>query len=305
MTRCSITTAVDPKRTSPQVPLLASPAEPKLKFSSTPKAVNKSQYHEFLPNMPAMKFLQADSINPRALAQVETYPTANPVGQNNNRILQADLVNDVDASNPVAREENTHCAAPKEQVLNAAGILFDAAKEQDPITPTIDTEPASGSMDDKPDADSRTAYAQNCPVTDCWYHDNTFSSKAQRDMHVTLHYEGEHKCNECNIKNGMEGRFVSAGYFKLHVRKHHMTFGFWCQICLQLFSGSGFVEHLNDCIVHAVELEASGRARGCSLFACDHYLVDFPSKQDREQHMMGHLWPSLSDPNAFLREHID
>ena len=207
--------------------------------------------------------------------------------------VQEDVEKGKAASTPKARNENAHRAAPNEQVLNAAGILSDVAKEQHPITPTINIRPASVGVDDTPDADSTTAYLCKCPVNACWYHDNPFSLIAQRDVHVRTHYEGEHKCNECNARNGMEGHFISAFCFKIHVRRHHMKGIFKCQICLNSFSGLSFIEHLDECIVHEVEMEASGRARGCSFYSCSHNLIEFPSKQLREQHMMEHLWPSL------------
>ena len=284
MTHCTFSTPADPTRTSTHaLPCTARP-QYNLPSSNTPKAMKKVPDVPLPPILPAFTVLpaHADSINPRAPIQAERHLTAKSVGQNNKNLVRKDDPQ----GNPWGFPD-----APEEQVLNAAGIICDVATEQHPIPPTIYIRPASVSADDKSDAGSRLA--RECPVTACWYHENGFSSKAQRDTHAMTHYEGEHKCNECNILNGMDGKFVSAEYFKIHVRRHHMTSGVPCQICFQFLPGSEFPKHLDECMVHAVELESSGRARGCSLFSCGHHLVEFASKQLREQHMMRHGRASL------------
>ena len=249
------------------------------------------------PHLPAITAspAHADNINTRALAQSSRCLAAKSVALEDKDTVRGGSQQDEDAGTKEVQDGDTSCVPPEEQDLNAAGILVEVAKEQHLISPAMDI----GSTSDNLSAINRLiAYSERCPVITCEYRDHRFPSKSHRDWHAITHYEGDLKCG-CALSYSGGLPLSQIVRFRLHVRDCAVQL-LKCWMCFNFFTRSHFLEHFNDCIVRTVELEASGRARGCSFTTCDHHLTEFPTKYLREQHMKRkHYWPSLSCDRCF------
>ena len=165
-----------------------------------------------------------------------------------------------------------------EQDLNAAGILVEVAREQRPISPVR----KSGSL-----SVVELQYTRKCPFTSCAYHlDRGFWSKKEKDHHIMTHFEGHigfvtngnrHSFPWPNFIEDPENFFPKIEILKRRVRQYYIWDGYGgdpedstCVKCLRTFDLSGYVRHLDDCIVHAVQAEALGTAQTCPVSTCQH-----------------------------------
>ena len=182
----------------------------------------------------------------------------------------------------------------EEQDLDVAGILVDVSKEQHAISTAsnngnISANPGVGTKADASMEDSR-----KCPVTTCEYHHRGFLLKEEREKHTMTHFEGDLRCGCYNCRPLGRKVFNDLEQLRSHVWEFLRGYtnsgrkGFICSMCSCHFNGLDYLKHLDDCIVHTVELEASGRARACPMLSCSHHQRDFPSKQQREQHIHKH-----------------
>ena len=212
--------------------------------------------------------------------------------------LQAFGIKDVSALKASDRE-----IVPQEQDLNAAGILVEVAREQHPIPPALDT--GNLSVTKSGGASDANAYTRKCPVTSCAYHlDRGFWSKTEKDSHIMTHFEGHigFVTNESryslpwpNYIEDPENFFPKIEILKRRLRQYLIWDEYGgdpedstCYICVRNFDRSGYVKHLNDCIVHAVQAQALGTAQACPVSTCEH---DPPKFLDEP--MVKHFVPSL------------
>ena len=196
--------------------------------------------------------------------------------------------------------------APQEQDLDAAGILFEVAREQHPISPALDTGDLSVTKSGgASDANASLQYTRKCPVTSCAYHlDRGLWSKTEKDNHIMTHFEGHigFVSNE-NRYSLPWPNFIEDPenfFLKIEILKRRLQgYVIWdyyggdpedstCYICVRNFDRSGYVEHLNDCIVHAVQAQALGTAQACPVSTCEHDPHKFP-----DEPMVKHFVPSL------------
>ena len=64
----------------------------------------------------------------------------------------------------------------------------------------------------------------------------------------------------------------------------HDSRGLKCVICFGDFYPSGYLKHLDDCIVHAVQVQALGMAQPCPVPVCEHHPTRGPSRSSMDQH---------------------
>lgn len=256
------------------------------------------------PHRPAFTVLpaHANEFNLRALAQSSRYIAAQSKAQEAKDVVRDNLQQVGGVSVIQARDGSQSRITPEEQDRDVAEILVEVAREQHPASTVMDTETNSVNTGGEPEADASMEYSRKCPVTTCEFHRKGFPRKAERDKHTMTHFDGPFKCGSelygrsFNFEELLKN---TEGLITHHVRgsAHHFSFcefkRFKCCVCTRVFDRSAYLEHLNDCIVHTVELEASGRARRCPVSFCDHHLMDFPSKYLRDQHLIRHYSETL------------
>ena len=64
-------------------------------------------------------------------------------------------------------------------------------------------------------------------------------------------------------------------------------------ICFGDFRPSGYLEHLDECIVYAVQVQALGMGQPYPVPLCEHHPTRLPSRSSMDQHMIKPYWPSL------------
>lgn len=193
-----------------------------------------------------------------------------------------------------ARDEDESRNTPEKQDLDAARTLVEVAGEQHAISTASNNGKISVDTGVETKAKASMEYSRKCPVTTCEYHHRGFLLKEERNKHTMTHFKGDIKCG-CYICRFPGGKvFNDLEQLRSHFREYLRGYtnsgrkGFICELCSCQFDGSDFLKHLDDCIIHTVELEASGRARGCPMPSCSHHQRDFPSKHQREQHILKH-----------------
>ena len=202
-----------------------------------------------------------------------------------------------------ARDGSQSRITPEEQDRDVEEILVEVAREQHPASTVMHTETNSVNTGGEPEADASIEYSRKCPVTTCESHRKGFPRKAERDKHTMTHFEGSFKCGSRLCGRSyifFENSFNNIEDLRHHVRglTHLSSFReferFRCCVCTHVFDRSSYLEHLDDCMVHTVELEAAGMARPCPVSdCCDHHLMDFPSKYLRGQHLIRHYSATL------------
>lgn len=268
------------------------------------------------PHRPAFTVLpaHANEFNLRALAQSSRYIAAQSKAQEAKDVVRDDLQQVGGVSVIQARDGSQSRITPEEQDRDVAEILVEVAREQHPASTVMDTETNSVNTGGEPEADASMEYSRKCPVATCEFHRKGFPRKAERDKHTMTHFEGSF-----NWGYELCGRSYSFEILdniedlRHHVRgsTHLSSFRelerFKCYVCTRVFDRSGYLEHMDDCMVHTVELEASGRARACPVPFCDHHLMDFPSKYLIGQHLIRHYsellvygWKKLQCPCCYL-----
>ena len=252
----------------------------------------------------------ADDNTLRAMGQSSRYSTAKSKAQHTkaavrDAVQQVEDVSTLKASNRVEVQ-----ITPQEQDLNAAGILVEVAREQHPISPAQKFGNLSVIKGGASDANASMQYTRKCPVTSCPYHlDRGFWSKMEKDNHIMTHFEGNigfvtnenrHSLPWPNFIGDPENFFPKIEILKRRVRQYYIWYDYGgdpedstCVMCLRNFDLSGYVKHLDDCIVHAVQARALGTAQTCPILTCEHDPPKFPWGSSTNEPMVKHFVPSL------------
>ena len=221
-----------------------------------------------------------------------------------------------------ASVETEDLITSQEQDPNAAGIPVEVAREQHPISEATDTETISVTKSGASDGSAKNELLRKCPVTTCAYHlvirpwPETPELKSERNNHIMTHYEGKIEFGTNSFRYSLPWpKFVEdpeqfihdLQILKRNVKKYVEDEEYvWifsdepirCFICDpdfgRYFDSTGYVEHLDDCIIHAVQVRASGAASACPMPLCDHYPVKAPSSPHENQQIIQPYWPLAS-----------
>ena len=260
------------------------------------KAAYKVSKTALPPHLPAITILPAHpiDINHRALAQSKRYIAAQSRVRETSNSVRIDVQGLEDVTGDVslipARNSLESQSTSEGQDLDAAGILLAVAQEQRAITTTPGTEDMSVAIVDEPEESYIFNSSWICPVSTCTDHHKRFSSKLEWGRHTRTHFEGM-GCGHSDCHWSIS-TFKDLDCLVAHTKLGHRLASedtgkhFKCQSCFYNLSQSDYLDHLDDCIVHMVEREASGKARPCPVSSCDHHLTDFPSKYHRGLHLL-------------------
>lgn len=275
------------------------------------KAAQKPLEMEPLPLHPTVTVLpvNAKSINRRALAQSSRFMAAQSKARNAKYVLLRENLQRAENSGTVATSDRAEFqVAPQAEELHAAEILMGVAREKDLIPPAIDTESMLVKKRDVSNTDARIIYTRKCPVTTCPYHvDIGLWTKGEKDKHIMTHFDGNIKFDIDDHRyslpwpsffEGPEKFFSKVESLKRSIQNHSLRFShgygrFMCWMCLHGFDPSGYVEHLDHCIVHVVQRQASGTAQATSVPFCDSPRTGDSSRSTKNQHIVTSYWPSL------------
>lgn len=216
-----------------------------------------------------------NNINRRALGQSGRYITARSKAQQIQDVVQVKREQDEIVSSTQAENSAEHQKSPEEQESDAAKSLVEVARQQQQIGISMNTETISINTGSDSDADASIAYSRRCPVTTCEDHMKCFSSKADRDRHTMTHFNGQIKCG-VPICSRWDDVFETVEHLKNHLRRSHL----WAWLDPLLYED--YLEHLDDCVVRMVELQASAKATGCPMSSCLYHHVEFSSKYRRD-----------------------
>lgn len=230
---------------------------------------------------------------------------------------QADKTNDI-VQGDVQHVEEFHILRARDRSqfrifakdADATEFLAEVGKEQHSVSKALDSGPILAGSDGQSDAGSSMGYSRKCPVTTCEYHHKGFSLIAERDKHTMTHAKGYLRCGfqECrstrddlgNTKDNGQ-RYDSAEHLRNHVLEVHkyQYTDMNCSLCCFDRDWVNYDLHLDGCIIHAVELQASEKAQACPVSSCDYHYKTFASmglasKHHRSQHMMQHYLTLLS-----------
>ena len=249
----------------------------------------------------------------RAPTQSTIYSTAKPKAQHAKAAVRETVQRIEDVTTLEASDRAEVQITSQEQDLNAAGILVEAAREQHPILPTL--EPANSPVI----ANASLRYTRKCPVPSCPYHlDRGFWSKTEKNNHIMTHFEGQIGFATNDIRCSLpwpsfiedpENFFPKIEILKRRVGKHFIWYRYGggfedstCHICLRSLDTFSYVEHLDDCIVHAVQAQALGTARPCSVLSCEHDPPRFRWGSGRNEPMVKHFVPSLGCGRCYTNQ---
>lgn len=266
------------------------------------KAAQKNLELPLVPHLPAFTVLpaHADDINLRALAQSSRYIAAQAKARETKDIVRDDVQQIGDGNKMPAQDQSNPHFIVEGQDLDAVEILAKAANEQHLISTATHAETMSVDTGDETEAEAVMEYSQKCPVTTCEYHHKGFSLKVERDKHTMTQFQGDVRCSiwsSCGSSSDYSNTYLNnVEHLRNHIRifygrvplTHHITATLKCWICHRSFLQPAYLEHLDDCILHAVELEASEKAGTCPVPYCVHHHKDFSSKYQREQHVIQH-----------------
>ena len=278
---------------------------------------------------PHLKFTEspghADDKTLRAAGQSSRYSTAKSKAQQTKATVREDVRQVEDVSTLEASDSVDVQITPQEQDLNAAGILVEVAREQHPISPALDTGSLSVTKTGASDANASPLYTRKCPITSCAYHlDRNFWSRTEKNNHIMTHFEGQvgfvtngsrYSLPWPNYIEDPENFFPKVEILKqqlrdyLRLREYLIWGGFegvpedsMCYICSRNFDWSGYVKHLDDCIVHAVQEQASGTAQACPVSTCEHDPPKLPCGSGADEPMVKRFVPSLGCGRCYTNQ---
>ena len=246
-----------------------------------------------------------------AMGQSSIYSTAKSKAQHTKAAVQEAVQRVEDVSTLKASDGTEVQITPQEQDLNAAGTLIEVAREQHPISPAQNLENLLVKKGGASYANASTQYTRKCPVISCTYHlDRGFWSKTEKDNHRLTHFEGyiglvtdENRYSLLpwpNFIEDPENFFHKIEILKRRVGQEFYWYGYGgdfigltCYMCLRNFDLSGYVKHLDDCIVHAVQAQALGTAPTCPVSTCEHDPPDFPWRSHTNEPTVKHFVPTL------------
>lgn len=247
--------------------------------------------------LPAHEFNIAHecNINLRAPAQSSRYIAARLKGQETKDVMRDDIPQVEDVEVVSACHDPGSPTIAEEQDADAAEILVKAAQKQHATCTPPDIGKIPINTSDNPAAGASMDYPHKCPVISCR---KGFWLKAERDRHTMEHFEGDILCGmeSCRLGKFTCPRFSNLEDLAIHVYSHHFydisssrSSYYRCSICFGNFAHrEPYMDHFVKCIIHTVELEASGRAQACPVSFCDHHSREFPSEYHRDLHMKQH-----------------
>ena len=243
----------------------------------------------------------------RAMGQSSRYSTAHLKPQDTKVVAREAIQRARDISTLKTYDRAKFQIAPQEQDMNAARILVEVAREQHPISPAQKVGALSVKKGGASEANASRQYTRKCPVTSCGYHlDRGFWSKTEKDHHIMTHFESdlgfyttEHRYSLPwpNFIEDPENFFPKIEILKRRLRQYDLYGGApevsTCYICFRTFYRSGYVKHLDDCIVHAVQAQALGTAPTCPVSTCEHDPPTFPWGTRTNEPTVKRFVPSL------------
>ena len=224
-----------------------------------------------------------------------------------------------DASALKASDRATCQIVPQEQDLDAAGILVEVAREQHPISPALDTGSLSVTKTGPSDANASLQYTRKCPITSCAYHlDRGFWSNTEKNNHIMTHFEGQigFVTNESRYSlpwpsyiEDPENFFPKIEILKRRLQQYFTWDGYdgdpedsTCYICTRNFDRWGYVKHVDDCIVHAVQEQALGTAQACPASTCEHDPPKLPWGSGAAEPLVKRFVPSLGCGRCYTNQ---
>ena len=256
------------------------------------KAAYKVSEPALPPDLPAIMVLPAHpiDINRRALAQSTRYIAKTRKTSDSVRVdLQklGGVTGDVGII--PARDSLESYSTPKGQDFDAAGILLAVSQEPRAISTTPELGDMPAATVDEPEEDAYFKSSWTCPVSTCMNH-HRFLLKLERDKHIMTHFGGM-SCDHIWCRSYSFKQKYGLQDLKNHIRIHYCTKlntdhykDLKCQICFHELSRSDYLDHLDDCIVHILEHEASGKAPLCPKRWYDHLFIDFLPRYLRSHH---------------------
>ena len=208
----------------------------------------------------------ASNFNSRALAQSTRYIAAQTKARETKTTVRRDVQQVEDLDGVLAQDGYEYRPNPEGEDIYAARILFGFAKDQHAIFAANDTGIIPVNTSNTIEADGTIEHPQKCPVTNCKYHRMGFLLKKERDEHAIQHFGGAIECGypDCWYHDmaDSEVHFANAEQLRDHVHIWHPDniYYYECSWCGSRFEKQEYVEHIDDCIIHAVELEALERA---------------------------------------------
>ena len=256
-----------------------------------------------LPYLPAFTVLpaHADKINLRALAQSNRYIGAQSKAQEIKGVVRVEWHQVEDTSVVPTSNGFRSGVALEEQDLDVAEILVGVAKEQHPTLPAKDTGALIVKKIGATSADTGRERSRKCPVTICPYHNEIQPwLKEEKDKHTMTHFEGDVVFSTRNCRYALRWpSFVEApqNYFQniRNLKDAIQNYQWWnldgsedfkCLLCLSNFDHSGYLDHLDGCIVHKVQAEALLPSPGPNH-------NESPPNPQKDQYLIKHYWPSL------------
>ena len=259
------------------------------------KAAYKVSKTALPPPLPAITILPAHpiDINRRALAQSTRYIAAQSKMRDTSDSVRIDVQGLEDVTGDVsiipARDLLESQSTSKKQDFDAAGILLAVAQEQRAITTTPKLGEMSVAIVDELEENYIFNSSWICPVSTCIDHHKRFSSRLEWRRHTRTHFKGMGCAHsDCHWSVLI---YKDLDNLLAHTKSCHWLPSddtckrFKCQSCFHNLNRSDYLDHLDDCIVHMVQREASGKARPCPMSSCDHHLTDFPSRYHRGLHL--------------------
>ena len=253
---------------------------------------------------------QTDDGTLRAMGQSSRYSTAKSKAQHTKAAVREAVQRVDDVSTLKASNRAKSQIAPQEQDLNAARILVEVAREQHPTSTVQKSGNLAVIKGVTSDANTSRHYTRKCPFPSCAYHlDRGFWSKTETDHHIMTHFEGHigfvtngnrHSLPWPSFIEDPANFFPKIEILKRRLRQYYIWHGYggdpeisMCVMCFCIFDLSGYVKHLDDCIVHASQVQALGTAQACPVSTCEHDPPVFSWGPRTNESMVKHFVPSL------------
>ncbi len=230
------------------------------------------------PNLPAFPMLaaHASSINHRALARSSSYNDTHPKAQDLKGHVRMESHQDRDVSIVPKSNGFAPKIGPEQPDLDVTDILIKVAREQDLIILAKDTGALLAEELGASKANADRERSRKCPVPTCPYHNDIRPwLKIEKDEHIMTHFEGDIKFSTKDCQYVLRWpSFVEAPHVYFHrikllkdaIRDAHWwslegSRDFKCLLCSSEHILSGYLNHLDGCIVRTIRLQASELAQ--------------------------------------------
>ncbi|CAF9937471.1 hypothetical protein IMSHALPRED_011151 [Imshaugia aleurites] len=249
------------------------------------KAAHKASQVPLSPHLSvfAAQPAHANTINVQALAQDSA---AQSKAQESEETVRDDVQRLEDIDIVPARDSDEPQIIAGNEDMGLAEILVELAKEQRPISSTTDAEDFPVAPSSEPKANINMELSRKFPDSTCPYHHVVFPVKAEKDKHTMTHFKGALICGYkiCdfltdfrNVEN-IEQWLNLIQTLRFHIRDSHLLDedGFKCYLCFRDLNKTGYLEHLDDCILRTVELQNSAKAEEDPTWFHNNYRKDSP-----------------------------